>query len=232
MMERNWVLLGCIPHLSPKTGNGVPLWAPLCGFKGPPSRTVSLSGAVHPPSKDAISIQAAHWFQRRYPAGGSTPLCCCGVPTSQQRRGLTQGANPKRGRALWSLRRTQKGFAHSPVLSASHFLWSVCPEEPVQLWTVQVCLVSATQSRPGPRLWMGHPALASLSAESLVPTQHHRWQPQAFPVWREVSAALGAWTVRFLLSAHLCAFSSYVSSIFLYKESPPVVLALQPVSAP
>lgn len=58
-----------------------------------------------------------------------------------------------------------EGFAHSPMLSASHFLWSACPEEPVRLWTVQVCPVSATQSRPGPRPWMGHTALASPRAE-------------------------------------------------------------------
>lgn len=94
MMERNWVFLGCIPHSSPMTGDGVPLWAPLCGFKGPPSRTVSLSRAVNPPSKDAISTQAACWFQRRCPAGGNTPLRCYQVPASQQRRGPTRGANP------------------------------------------------------------------------------------------------------------------------------------------
>ena len=58
-----------------------------------------------------------------------------------------------------------EGFAYSPMLSASCFLWSACPKEPVRLWTVQVCPVSATQSRPGPRPWMGHPALASPLAE-------------------------------------------------------------------
>lgn len=75
-----------------------------------------------------------------------------GVPTQEGKSSVIPAKDPE-------------GFAHSPMLSASRFLWSVCPEEPVQLWTVRVCLVSATQSCPGPHLWMGHPALASLSAE-------------------------------------------------------------------